>query len=143
MVRCGRPRSTLAHYIGDLSQFMHLMGKESHWGAEDQAFHRAYEAEVEKTKFKTRSSELLDPYVESKRVDGDEPGEIAQAVAWFTESDYAGMQPGRMYMQWRSLIKQNPKPWRMWPDGFRDRTGTNVNYAVNAMAELLEQLGDD
>jgi hypothetical protein len=28
----------------------------------------------------------------------------------------------------------------MWPDGFRDRTGENVNYAVNAMAELLEGL---
>jgi hypothetical protein len=94
-----------------LSQFMHLMGKESHWGAEDQAFHRAYEAEVEKTiKFKTRSSDLLDPYIESKRVDGSEPGEIAQAVAWLTESGYAGMQPGRMYTQWRSLVKQQRKP---------------------------------
>jgi len=27
----------MAHYLGDLSQFMHMMGKESHWGAEVRA----------------------------------------------------------------------------------------------------------
>jgi hypothetical protein len=41
------------------------------------------------------------------------------------------------------LVKPQRKPWKMWPDGFRDRTGTNVNYAGSAMAELLEALDED
>jgi hypothetical protein len=31
----------LAHYTGDLGQFYHIMGSQSHWGAEDQTRHGA------------------------------------------------------------------------------------------------------
>ena len=34
----------MAHYLGDLSQFHHMMGPESHWRAEDQTLHAAYRA---------------------------------------------------------------------------------------------------
>ena len=45
----GKPRlaafyvGALAHYIGDLAQFCHIMGKLSHWGPENATLHGNYE----------------------------------------------------------------------------------------------------
>ena len=33
----------MAHYLGDLSKFMHIMGAKSHWKSENQDFHHKYE----------------------------------------------------------------------------------------------------
>jgi len=48
-----------------------------------------------------------------------------------------------MYTQWKALVKamrQDPSKWRA---GFRDQTGTNVNFAVNAVAALFAEMPVD
>ena len=53
----------LAHYIGDLGQFYHIMGSQSHWGSEDQTRRSAYEMAVESTiRFQTRSSTVFESF---------------------------------------------------------------------------------
>ena len=54
----------LAHYLGDLSQFCHVMGADSHWGSKDDALHGNYEAAVEKTiQFTSRTSTLFETFI--------------------------------------------------------------------------------
>lgn len=49
--------TAMAHCLGDLSQFCHIMGAESHWGRENTSLHSNYEKVVDKTiKFQDRSS---------------------------------------------------------------------------------------
>jgi hypothetical protein len=91
----------MAHYLGDLSQFHHLMGAESHWGAEDQNLHKAYENAVDRrVDFQTRSSSLLDPFLEPVAMQGTTPEEIAETVALFVEQGGdAAETPGVMNQQ--------------------------------------------
>ena len=61
----------LAHYMGDLGQFYHIMGAESHWGSEDQTRHSAYEVAVEKTvDFQDRTSTLFEGFISPLAVVG-------------------------------------------------------------------------
>jgi Zinc dependent phospholipase C len=130
----------MAHYVGDLSQFCHVMGAGSHWGAEDQKLHAAYENAVDRTiDFRTRTSSLLDGYLATVTVGGDKPEDIAEAVARFDE-DGAGrtQRPGWMIdrltkMKAQGTIGKVDK----WGPAFRDRTGINVNHSINAVEKLL------
>jgi len=70
----------MAHYLGDLSQFCHIMGEESHWGKEDlPGVHTPYESAVE-IDFETRTSSLLDSFIHKIPVGGDTPEEIARST---------------------------------------------------------------
>src|SRR4029079_17395826 len=84
----------MAHYIGDLSQFCHLMDRRSHWGREDQTLHATYEDAVDRTfdPFK-RTSTLLDRYVREIDVDGDSPADVAFTVARHTEKGDSNRDP--------------------------------------------------
>jgi hypothetical protein len=63
-----------------------MIGLESHWGAEDQTLHAAYESAVDRrVDFMTHGSSLLDPFLAPVTVEGDTPEEIAEAVALFVE----------------------------------------------------------
>jgi hypothetical protein len=129
----------MAHYLGDLSAFYHMMGKQSHWGEERKGVHGKYEAAVERTIAPaTRTSVLLDGYIQPLPIPALTPETIARAVATFTENGTSHRDPRWMDTQYQSLIRQklNSKPER-WGQDFRDQTGQNVNYSVNAIAKLL------
>jgi hypothetical protein len=133
----------LAHYVGDLSQFCHVMGIGSHWGAEDQSIHRAYENVVDrKVDFHTRTSSLLDPFLKPVTVDGETLEAIVEGVARFTENGGGTPErPGVMIDQLAAL-KQSGKlndPTK-WDVAFRDQTGANVNYSINAIGKLMDLL---
>jgi hypothetical protein len=67
--------------MGDLGQFYHIMGSESHWGSEDPKRHRAYEVAVEKTiRFQNRTSTLFESFISPIAVRGDTPEEIARTL---------------------------------------------------------------
>ena len=131
----------LAHYMGDLGQFYHIMGAESHWGSEDQTRHSAYEVAVEKTiHFQDRTSTLFEGFISPLAVGGDTPEEIARAVALRTErgTSTSARTPGFMDQRFSELKKQGihltPEKW---DDGFRTQTGQNINVAANGIAKLF------
>ena len=134
----------LAHYVGDLGQFCHVMGSQSHWGSEDQALHGNYEAAVEKTiRFQTRTSTIFERFISPIAVGGDTPEEIARSVALRVErgTGTSVRTPGFMHEHYAELktdgIHLQPE---MWDDGFRSQTGQNMNVAVNGIAKLLLML---
>jgi hypothetical protein len=132
----------MAHYLGDLSQFCHIMGPQSHWGSENKTVHTSYEEVVDKTvEAATHSSGLLDGFIQAKAVTGSTPEEIAEGVAAFTEKGNGAETPGVMHAQYKALMathKQNDPA--NWDDTFRKQTGENVNYSVNAIAKLLKMI---
>jgi hypothetical protein len=134
----------LAHYMGDLGQFYHIMGSESHWGSEDPKRHSAYEVAVEKTiRFQTRTSTLFESFISPIAVGGDTPEEIARAVALRTERGIgtSGRTPGFMDKRFGQLIHDGdhliPDDW---DNGFRTQTGQNINMAANGIAKLLRMM---
>jgi hypothetical protein len=134
----------LAHYVGDLSQFCHVMGSQSHWGPEDDALHGNYEAAIEKTmQFTTRRSTLLDVFIKPIDVGGDTPETIARTVALRVErgTGDSNRHPGWMHEHYAGLKKQglHLQPGK-WDTPFRNQTGQNVNVAVNGIAKLLLML---
>ena len=133
----------MAHYVGDLSQFCHVMGVGSHWGAEDQKIHAAYENAVDATiDYKTRSSSLLDGYLKSVNVHGLTPEAIAEAVALHTEQGGRTTQNPGWMIQRLTNLGQAGKIGKIdqWSPTFRNRTGQNVNVSVNAVGKLLTLL---
>jgi hypothetical protein len=135
----------MAHYVGDLSQFCHVMGVGSHWGAEDQKIHAAYENAVDATvDYTTRSSTLLDVYLKPVDVPGMTPEEIANAVALYTEQGGGTEQtPGWMIQQLTALGHAGKiGKLDQWSPAFKDRTGVNVNVSVHAVGRLLALLAD-
>lgn len=136
----------LAHYLGDLSQFCHVMGTGSHWGPDDDVLHGNYEAAVEKTiQFTTRTSTLFESFISSIAVAGDTPEEIARTVALRTENGTGntGRTPGWMHAHYAELKKQgiHLQP-DMWDTAFRNQTGQNINVSVNGIAKLLRMIVD-
>jgi hypothetical protein len=88
----------------------------------------------------THGSSLLDPFLAPVTVEGDTPEEIAEAVALFVErGGDAAETPGVMNQRSLDLRSVNKigKP-EQWTAEFPNRTGTNVNFAVNAIGKLLE-----
>lgn len=132
----------MAHYLGDLSQFCHIMGPQSHWGSELKTVHTSYETVVDKTVDKTtRKSSLLDSFIQPKAVTGNAPVEIALGIAEFTEKGDGTETPGKMHSHYKALIdahKENNVA--NWDAAFRKQTGENVNYSVNAVAKLLKMI---
>ena len=130
----------LAHYVGDLSQFCHIMGKESHFGKEDDDVHKKYETAVNNTvDFKTRTSSLIDSFTTPVTVDGSTA--IAVSVAKFTETGTSGRNPRFMHTHYRALIKQhrNSNPTD-WDQSFHEQTGESINISVNGIAKVLGML---
>jgi hypothetical protein len=133
----------MAHYIGDLSQFMHLMGKGSRWGSEDQKIHHAYEVVADnKIDSVNQTSLVFESYIKKKSVAGTTPSAVALTVAKFVEmGEVDGLTPGAMYKEWNKLRKQkkasNPDKWS---ETFRDQTGHNINESINGVAKLLGML---
>lgn len=135
----------MAHYVGDLSQFCHVMGAQSHWGAEDQKLHAAYENAIDRTvDYKTRTSTMLDKYLSPTPVEGTTPESIAEAVARFAETGgHSSRTPGWMILSLKRLGRAG-KIGKLdaWTPAFRDQTGQNVNYSVNAVGKLLRMIAD-
>jgi hypothetical protein len=99
----------LAHYMGDLDQFYHIMGSESHWGSEDQTRHSAYEVAVEGTiRFQNRTSTVFEGFISPISVGGNTPDEIARAVALRVErgTGTTGRTPGFMDERFAELKKR-------------------------------------
>jgi hypothetical protein len=137
----------LAHYVGDLSQFCHVMGSQSHWGSEDQTLHGNYEVAVEKTiRFQTRTSTLFENFIRPIAVGGDTPEEVARAVALRTEhgTGTSERDPGWMHEHYAGLKAKgiHLQPER-WDAAFRTQTGQNINVAANGIAKLLRMMGED
>jgi hypothetical protein len=131
----------LAHYVGDLAQFCHIMGSQSHWGSENEQLHGNYEAAVEKTiRFQTRSSTLFEAFIDPLAVGGDTPEDVARTVALRVEhgTGTSGRNPGWMHAHYAGLKKQgiHLQPEK-WDAPFRTQTGQNINVAANAIAKLL------
>jgi hypothetical protein len=130
----------MAHYLGDLSQFMHLMGKQSHWGEEDQEIHHRYEEVSDKRlDVSRRKSMMFQSYILEQNVPGDTAEEIAVAIARFTETGGGTTRnTGWMYDQWLTEIEEgNTTAPSNWDPKFLDQSGRNINMAVNGLAELL------
>jgi len=73
----------LAHYMGGLGQFHHIMGSQSHWGSEDQKRHSAYEVAVESTiRFQTRTSIVFESFISPIAVGGDSPGRLRERLPY-------------------------------------------------------------
>ena len=132
----------MAHHLGDLSQFCHVMGAQSHWGSEDKTLHGAYEVAVESTiEFNPRRSKFLDPYITRVVIGGQTPEELALAVALHTETRNGAENPQWMHAHYTALRQQGKgSDPAQWDDVFRDKTGQNVAVSVNAIAQLLEQV---
>jgi len=132
----------MAHYLGDLSQFCHIMGPQSHWGSEEKKVHTNYEEVVDRTvDFATHKSSLLDSFIHSVTVTGSTPEEIAKGAAAFTEKGDGTERPGLMHTQYKALMdahKQNDPT--QWDEALRKQTGENVNYSANAIAKLLKMI---
>jgi hypothetical protein len=127
----------LAHYMGDLGQFYHIMCSQSHWGSEDQSRHSAYEVAVESTiRFQNRTSTVFESFISPIAVGGDSSEEIARTVALRVEkgTGTSGRTPGFMDERFAELIGAGdhltPEDW---DDGFRAQTGQNINVAANGI----------
>jgi len=135
----------MAHYMGDLSQFMHLMGKGSRWGSEDQKIHHAYEVVADnKIDSDERTSLAFEGFVKKHSVSGSKPETIALNVAKFVEEgEVDGLTPGAMYKEWNKLRAQkkgsNPAKWS---EDFRNQTGHNINQSINGVSKLLRLLSE-
>lgn len=136
----------MAHYIGDLSQFMHLMGAGSHWNdgnGEDQTVHANYEKVFEaRVDYKTKKLPLMEPYIQPMSISANTPRNIAFEVALFTDTGGGtANNPDRMYLTLLGYDADNlhMKPDR-WDQDFLDQSGQNINKAVNAIAKLLRRL---
>lgn len=125
-------------------ELCHVRRDGSHWGAEDQKLHAAYESAADRrVDYKTRTSSLFHPYLKAVKVAGDTPEEATETLARFTEDGGGTTQrPHWMYSQLVSLAKAKRLGTpENWSPAFRDRTGVNVNYSVNAVWKLLALLG--
>jgi hypothetical protein len=110
----------MAHYLGDLSQFCHIMGAQSHWGSESKEVHSKYEAAVERSiDFTTRTSSLLDPFVKEIAVGADTPEGVALAVARHTERGNGDRTP--RWMHSRTHFPWTDSPRRSGADREADR----------------------
>ena len=133
----------MAHYIGDLSQFMHLMGTGSRWDAEDQTVHADYEKVFEaRIKYQNKTLAFMEPYIESTSISANTPRNIAFEVAKFTDTGGGTINtPGKMYQTYLGYeedgLKSKPDEW---DQDFLDQSGHNINKAVNAVAKLLKKL---
>jgi hypothetical protein len=137
----------LGHYMGDLGQFYHIMGRESHWGSEDQKLHSAYEVAVESTiRFKTRTSTVFEGFISPLAVGGATPEEVARAVAMRVErgTGASGRTPGDMDTRFRLLKKagHHTDPAE-WDAAFKAQSGQNMNTAANGIAKLLTLMVED
>lgn len=133
----------MAHYLGDLSQFMHLMGKGSRWGSENQNWHHRYEEVIDLTMVASnKTSTLLESSIEEENVPGDTAEEIALAIARYCDTGGGTIRtPGWMYEQWTMYIKNGAaSDTSAWDKKFLEQTGRNVNIAINGVAELLAKV---
>jgi hypothetical protein len=134
----------LAHYMGDLGQFYHIMGSQSHWGSEDPKRHSAYEMAVEGTiRFHNRTSTVFESFISPIAVGGDTAEEIARAVALRTErgTGTSGRTPGFMDKRFGELIRNGDSLTPAhWDTAFRTQTGQNINVAANGIAKLLRMM---
>ena len=133
--------------MDDLGQFYHIMGKESHWGSEDQTRHSAYEVALEKTiRFQNRTSTVFEIFISPIAVGGDTPEEIARAVALRVErgTGTSGRTPGVMDQRFAELKDEgNHSNPEKWDDAFRTQTGQNINVAANGIAKLLRMMVEE
>lgn len=133
----------MAHYVGDLSQFMHIMGAESHWGSEDQTLRHRYEEVADRDlNLHARTSLIFESFIDKKSMGGTTAHDIAIALAKFVDTGGGGTQtPGEMYKTWKALVKAGKaNDPSKWPQEFMDQSGKNIDESTNAVAKLLAML---
>ena len=136
----------MAHYIGDLSQFMHLMGTGSRWGNENQTVHANYEKVFEaRVEYQTKELSFMESFIVAEPITGGDARAITFEVARYTDTGGGTANtPGDMYDTYLGYDALNidMKP-DQWDQGFTDQSGKNINKAVNAVAKLLRLLMED
>jgi len=131
----------MAHYVGDLSQFGHVMGNGSQWMSVDASVHTRYEQEVEATiDFRKRTSSLLESFIKNVAVSGETPEAIAVGVGANTERADGIHNPRWMNDHYKQLMKKHKPNAEDWDSDFRNQTGESVNYSINAIAKLLKMI---
>ncbi len=132
----------MAHYIGDLSQFMHIMGTGSRWGKEAKAPHSRYEEVIDKTIVSsTRKSTLLSAFIKKTNVSGTTAEKVTLNVAEFVDTGGGSVRTtGWMYKRWLAIMEGDERDTSTWTNAFLDQTGKNVNFSANGVRELLIKL---
>lgn len=135
----------MAHYIGDLSQFMHIMGTGSRWGKEEKDPHSRYEEVIELTiKASTKKSTLLSAFITKTNVAGNTAEAITVSVAKFVDTGGGTTRtPGWMYAEWQDYLAAGTATnTTTWDTKFLEQTRRNVNMSANGIAELLVNLSE-
>jgi hypothetical protein len=131
----------MAHYVGDLSQFGHVMGNGSQWKSVDASVHTRYEQEVEATiDSRKRTSSLPESFINNVAVSGTTPEEIADGVGANTERADGIHNPRWMNDVYKQLMKRHKAKAEDWDSTLRKQTGENVNYSINAIVKLLKMI---
>ena len=114
----------VAHYIGDMAVFGHMMGSSTAWGTE--IHHGDYESYV-LTRTRNYTSEFAFYIIFDGRLEITSAYDAALMVAYDTTFDPNGNQP----CTWMDTFYN-------WSDpAFRTRVGKSLNLAVNTMADVL------
>lgn len=138
----------MAHYAGDLTQFMHLMGKKSRWNGglgENQDVHGYFKKAFEgRINFMNRTIVDLEPFIRVTSVSGDSPESIAFEIAKFTDESHGGQRDiDWLYLEAVKHYKDKIKKPELWDPEVLNQTGRNVNKGVNAIAKLIVLLSDE
>lgn len=140
----------MAHYLGDLSQFMHMMNSFSYHTDNPDTLggnlHGSYEQAVESTiQYNPRGSLVFSTFISplnNTQVTGDTPEKIAIDLAWFVETGGTdGHNASWMLNEYKTYgarrIKTTPSKWN---EEFLNQSGKNINQAANAIAKILKIL---
>ena len=120
----------MAHYIGDLAVFGHVMGEVSVWGAESESHHDNYEDYVQ-----TRTNSYVDTFDSFLVFDGSLSTKTAYDTAVKLANDTTFDEDGDYTCVWMDTHYN-------WTDqAFRNRAGESLNFAVNAVADVLHTFG--
>ena len=114
----------VAHYVGDVAVFGHVMGASTTWGTEQH--HSDYENYVE-----TRTNSYADDFNSFLVFDGNLQGIPAYDAALSLANDTTFDVDGDLTAVWMDQHYN-------WNDAaFRNRVGESLNLAVNVVADVL------
>jgi hypothetical protein len=119
----------MTHYIADMAVWAHMMGASTAWGSEPSNVHSNYESYVD-----TRTNNYIDTYNNYLAYDGSLITLSAYNAAINLANDSTFDNGGIYTCVWmnNSYSTSNPTYW--------NRAGESLNFAVNAIADVLHTL---